>query len=38
MAGDLAFQIHLPELKKQTPDFLETIYSVGNGHLGGSRF
>lgn len=34
MAGDLAFQIHLPELKKQTPDFLETIYSVGNGHLG----
>lgn len=34
MAINLAFQIHLPELKKQTPDFLETIYSIGNGHLG----
>ncbi|MCY9806288.1 glycoside hydrolase family 65 protein [Lentilactobacillus senioris] len=34
MASDLAFQIHLPDLKKQTPDFLETVYSIGNGHLG----
>ncbi|GAF36982.1 maltose phosphorylase [Lentilactobacillus farraginis DSM 18382 = JCM 14108] len=28
------FQIHLQNLRSKEPLFLETIYNVGNGHLG----
>nr|SFZ89125.1 Maltose phosphorylase / Trehalose phosphorylase [Loigolactobacillus rennini] len=32
--ADEQFQIHLQQLKSKAPGFLETIYALGNGHLG----
>ncbi|MFD0898362.1 glycoside hydrolase family 65 protein [Loigolactobacillus binensis] len=34
MAADEQYQIHLQQLKHKAPGFVETIYALGNGHLG----
>ncbi|MFD1317718.1 glycoside hydrolase family 65 protein [Loigolactobacillus zhaoyuanensis] len=34
MSVDEQYQIHLQQLKHKSPGFVETIYALGNGHLG----
>ena len=34
MSVDEQYQIHLQQLKHKEPGFVETIYALGNGHLG----